>query len=198
MPSSQQSCVPSVAEVRPDSSRLTPISDGSRDGTHACQLVETRGPSKLDARIHAVHWFHAMESLVSSRTQRRSDFGSLSRSASALRAPPCLENPREDRSDKPPHSCTARFCTSADRQPLPAKTVSQSCAKLTEAASGNATVTASACITSRMFAAIARRTSRRSRIFPKTALVNRSRNSLNRDMPPEELNLFELIPRSMA
>ena len=101
--------------ARQDSSRVTPISDCSRDGTHAFRFVEARGPSKLDARIHAAHWFHVMENLVSSGIQGRSDFGSLSRSASALRAPPCLENPREERSDKPPHSCTVRFCKSADR-----------------------------------------------------------------------------------
>lgn len=56
-----------------------------------------------------------MENPVSRGIQRRSDFGSLSRSASALKAPPCLENRREERSDKPPHSCTARFGKSADR-----------------------------------------------------------------------------------
>jgi len=40
LPSSQESCAPSVAEVRQDSPQLIPISDCSRYGTHACQLVE--------------------------------------------------------------------------------------------------------------------------------------------------------------
>jgi hypothetical protein len=49
LPSSQQSCVPSVGEARQDSSRLTPISYCSRAGTHAFPLVEARGGALLEA-----------------------------------------------------------------------------------------------------------------------------------------------------